>query len=196
MSVDVAGLASRIATGDRSAEEEMVRRYSRGVFMLLRHATGDHPLAEDLHQETFRICLDKIRRGELREPEKLSGFICNVARNLVVESFRRASRFGKRVGMEAAEAVVDDKSSQFNRLLAEERAKIVRRVLDELHSFRDRELLYRFYVAEEDKARICEDLGLSSLHFNRVLYRARERFRELCRKEPGLNGIDSPRSTP
>jgi RNA polymerase sigma-70 factor (ECF subfamily) len=34
-------------------------------------------------------------------------------------------------------------------------------------------------VAEEDKARICADLGLSSLHFNRVLNRARDRYREL-----------------
>jgi hypothetical protein len=30
----------------------------------------------------------------------------------------------------------------------------------------------------EDKDRICDDLGLTRLQFNRVLHRARERFRE------------------
>jgi RNA polymerase sigma-70 factor (ECF subfamily) len=196
MSVDLAGLASRIASGDRSAEEELVRLYSRGVTVLLRSITRDRLLAEDLYQETFRICFDKIRRGELREPEKLSGFICSIARNLAIESFRRESRMGKRAGVEAAESLVDERSSQFNQLLELERAKIVRQVLQELHSPRDRDLLYRFYVAEQDKAQICEDLGLSSLHFNRVLYRARERFKELCRKYVGSGGIDGPWNTP
>ncbi len=44
---------------------------------------------------------------------------------------------------------------------------------------RDRQILYRFYIAEEDKERICADLDLSSLHFNRVLFRARQRFKDL-----------------
>ena len=48
-----------------------------------------------------------------------------------------------------------------------------------MKSARDRQVLFRFYIAEENKEDICSDLGLSSLHFNRVLFRARERFREL-----------------
>jgi hypothetical protein len=37
-----------------------------------------------LYQETFRIALEKIRRGDVREPEKLSGFMGGIARNLVI----------------------------------------------------------------------------------------------------------------
>ena len=44
---------------------------------------------------------------------------------------------------------------------------------------RDREILLRFYIAEEDKDRIAADYGLSSLQFNRVLHRARQRYKEL-----------------
>ncbi len=43
-------------------------------------------------------------------------------------------------------------------------------------------MLYRYYLAEEDKAAICADLGLSSLHFNRVLWRARQRFKKLLER--------------
>ncbi|HKD10487.1 MAG TPA: sigma factor, partial [Thermoanaerobaculia bacterium] len=75
-------LASRIRIGDRQAEAELVARYQRGVTLLLRRSAGDPSLAEDLAQETFRIALEKIRRGDLREPEKLAGFLCSLARNL------------------------------------------------------------------------------------------------------------------
>ena len=49
----------------------------------------------------------------------------------------------------------------------------------ELASERDRQILFRFYIAEDEKEAICRDLRSASLHFNRVLFRARERYREL-----------------
>jgi RNA polymerase sigma-70 factor (ECF subfamily) len=67
-------------------------------------------------------------------------------------------------------------------LLATEKAGIVRRILNELRPARDREVLYRFYIAEQEKEHICAELGLTSLHFNRILFRARERYRELYEK--------------
>ena len=65
------------------------------------------------------------------------------------------------------------------RNLRSELAEIVRRVLSEMTSERDRQVLFRFYIAGDGKDAICRDLGLTSLHFNRVLFRARERYREL-----------------
>jgi RNA polymerase sigma-70 factor (ECF subfamily) len=72
--------------------------------------------------------------------------------------------------------------SQLDQLLAQEKAGIVRQVITELNSDRDREVLLRFYLREEEKEQICADLGLSSLHFNRVLFRARERYKQLFEK--------------
>jgi RNA polymerase sigma-70 factor (ECF subfamily) len=77
-----------------------------------------------------------------------------------------------------------------NQLLQQEQAALVRAVLGALDSDRDREILFRFYLAEDDKARICRDLGLTALHFNRVLFRARERFGQLYRKWTA--GLDTP----
>ena len=64
-------------------------------------------------------------------------------------------------------------------LLESENAALVRRVIRELGNERDREILLRFYIAEEDKDRIAADHGLTSLQFNRVLHRARQRYKEL-----------------
>jgi RNA polymerase sigma-70 factor, ECF subfamily len=173
-----AGLVQRVRSGDRRAEAEMVERYSRGLAILLRSLAGERALADDLHQETFRLALEKIRAGQLREPGKLNAFLRQVARNLAIAEHRRGSR-REGPALAADELPAAPEESPLRRLLQNEAAGLVRRTLDGMRSPRDREVLYRFYIAEEDKERICADLGLSSAHFNLVLHRARERFRQL-----------------
>ncbi len=172
-----AALVRRIIDRDPDAEEELVRRYSRGIRILLRRMTT-HRTVDDVHQDTFRLALEKIRRGELRDPDRLPGFMCGLARNLAIESLRQLRRTDRLPDVER-EPASDADIGPLGQLLRDERAAVVRQVLSELPMERDREILFRFYIAEEDKERICDDLGLSGLHFNRVLHRARERFREL-----------------
>jgi DNA-directed RNA polymerase specialized sigma24 family protein len=83
---------SRIMAGDRQAEAELIDSYGRGVRIIIRREGADATIIDDLCQETFRIVLEKIRRGDIREPERLSGFIRSVAKNLVTEHFRRVAR--------------------------------------------------------------------------------------------------------
>lgn len=174
-----ADLVSRILAGDQQAEGELVERYSRGVTFILHREASGASAADDLYQETFRIALEKIRRGDLREPEKLSGFLCSIARNLVIDYFRRASRQESMTEVEETVQQPYPAADQLDELLRQEKAALVRRVINELPSDRDRQILFRFYIAEEEKERICADLGLTGIHFNRVLHRARERYREL-----------------
>jgi RNA polymerase sigma-70 factor (ECF subfamily) len=174
-----ASLVRRIRAGDRAAEEELVARYSRGVLFHLRRMTGNPALSDDLHQETFRVVLLRLRGEGLEEPEHLAGFILRTARNLFLGSYRKASRRGETQPGDEAPEVPDPTPGQLDRVLREERARMVQRLIAELETGRDRQILLRFYVGEEDKDRICADLGLSSLHFNRVLFRARQRLKQL-----------------
>ncbi|HLJ91543.1 MAG TPA: sigma-70 family RNA polymerase sigma factor [Candidatus Angelobacter sp.] len=176
-------LALRIQSGERAAEAELVERYSRGIMIIVRRIARDSSLTDDLCQETFRLVLLKVRRGDLKEPDKLSGFICSVARNLAIDHMRSVRPTEDLAGMNETDALEHPAPDALDRLLREEKVRAVQRVLAELTTGRDREILQRFYVAEEEKEVICTDLGLSSLHFNRVLYRARERFRELYERE-------------
>src|SRR5262249_27402759 len=77
-------LVSRIRAGSRQAEAELVERYNHGVMIIIRREVRDTAVADDIYQEAFRIILEKIREGDIREPERLSGFVCGVARNLVI----------------------------------------------------------------------------------------------------------------
>jgi RNA polymerase sigma-70 factor (ECF subfamily) len=175
-----AGLVRRIGSGDATAEEELVRRYSRGLLFHLRRMTADPDLSDDLHQETFRVVLERLRGGAIADPERLSGFILGTGRNLFLGGWRKQTRRGERDAVDVAELeILDDAPGPLDQVLREEELGEVRRLIGELATDRDRQLLFRFYVAEEAKERICADLGLSSLHFNRVLFRARQRFKDL-----------------
>jgi RNA polymerase sigma-70 factor, ECF subfamily len=173
-------LVRRIRSGDPSAEAELVERFSRAVSFLLRRLARDEAVAEDLYQETFRLVIEKVRAGELRDAERLPGFVSSMARNLFLAMARRGGRRQKwHVDPEAAETAPDPAPGQLAKLLAQERAAMVRQVLAELKNDRDREILSRYYIADQDKEAICRDLELTDLHFHRVLFRARQRYREL-----------------
>jgi hypothetical protein len=79
--------------------------------------------------------------------------------------------------------------SSFDALSQRDQVDRVRRTLEGLSTERDRDVLRRFYLTADDKDCICADLGLTRLQFNRVLYRARERFRELWLAEHNSENI-------
>lgn len=174
-------LAHRIAAGEVAAEEELVERYSRGVLFLLRRRSGRPDLADDLHQETFRVVIERLRGRGLEDPSRLAAFTHRIAENLFLAHYRKTAR-RRTDGEQAISDVADAAPSQLEHTLRDEAATLVRQVLADLRPPRDRQILYRFYLAEEAKERICADFGLSSLHFNRVLHRARQRLRDLLER--------------
>lgn len=178
-------LVNRIRAGDLQAEAELVERYSQGVQVILRREVSNTASVEDLYQETFCIVLEKIRRGDVREPEKLSGFVLGVARNLIIDHFRRATRLANEASVDAAEPLPNPAPDQFEELLLKEKSDLIWQIFKAMPNKRDIQVLLRFYIAEEDKERICADLGLTKRYFNVVLDRARERFRELYEQALG-----------
>ncbi len=179
-------LTRRVAAGDRTAEEELVERYSRGVLFLLRRLSGRPDLAEDLHQETFRVVLERLRKSGIEDPARLVGFVQGTARRLFLGERRKHLRRKTDAAGDDLPDGADPAPSQLDSTLRDERAALVRRMLADLRPERDRRVLYRFYLAEEDKEHICRDLGLSHQHFNRVVYRARQRFKGLLEGSPIL----------
>jgi len=174
-----ADLVERIRAGSRPAEEELVERYSRGVWFVIRQQISEQDAAEDAYQESFRLVLEKVRAGEVREPERLSGFISSLARNVMIEQFRRQARRRAREEQEAGQPFATPEPSPLDGLLREEQGALAREVLAGLASDRDREVLYRFYLADDDRDEICAELGVTAGHFNQILFRARERYKRL-----------------
>ena len=174
-----ADLVKRIGQGDRCAEEELVRRYQRGLIHVLKRRTRDPQLALDLAQETFRIAIEKLRKSPIEQVDRVAGYLRGTALNLASADVRKSTRRATRADSDAVDAAADDAAGPFDHASAEQVQRLVRKLLDELGVPRDREILVRTYLDDEDKSSICEALGVDSTHYNRVIFRAKQRFREL-----------------
>ena len=174
-----ADLVVRIRRGSREAEEAMVRRYGAPLLNILKRRTRDGELALDLRQDTFRIVLEKLRSSGLDEPERLAAYLRAVALNLLIAQRRKDTRRATKADSDAIEAVADEAGGPFDSVSREQSRNSVVALLRELGTARDREILKRLYLEEQDKETICAALGVDSAHFKRVLFRAKQRFREL-----------------
>jgi RNA polymerase sigma-70 factor (ECF subfamily) len=182
-------IAHRIQGGDRDAEAELSRRFTQGITQIVVKLTGNYAIAQELCQETLIILLTRLRTKPLEDPEKLPAFVAQIARNLVISERRKTRRRKTEVNSEMVEQASDDTPDQVEDAQRESAAAAIRTVLSEMKSTRDRVLLVRYYLHDEDKRVICRDLGLSESSFNVVLFRARARFLELLQKH-GLQGRD------
>jgi RNA polymerase sigma factor (sigma-70 family) len=126
------------------------------------------------------ITLQKIRNGEIREPEKLPGFIRSVALHLCAAHLREMGRYEQ----ETDEILnrPEHRLNQYEELSKTEERQIVLQVLAQMKPERDRVVLFRFFIEEETRETICGSLGLSSSQFNVILFRALERYKTLYKR--------------
>src|SRR2546429_5028768 len=81
-------LVDSIKMGERSGMEELYRVFSRGVRFYLCRQLGAQDLDDKVH-DTFVIVVQAIRNDELREPERLMGFVRTVVRRQVAAQIDR-----------------------------------------------------------------------------------------------------------
>jgi RNA polymerase sigma-70 factor (ECF subfamily) len=179
----------RIGLGDRRAEEELVRRYQRGLIYLLKRRTRDPQLALDLAQETFRIAIEKLRQSPIDQVERVGAYLRGTALNLASADVRKLARRGTTADSDVIDVTADDAAGPFENVSGEQVQRLVRKLLDELPVPRDREILIKTYLEDQDKSAICEALGVDAAHYNRVLFRAKQRFRELLTTAASKRGL-------
>jgi RNA polymerase sigma-70 factor (ECF subfamily) len=160
-----------------------LQRLREGVLSVLRRELRDKALAEDLCNETFRIVLERLHEQPLEDPDKLAPYLAQTARFLARSDHRIAKRRRTVTGQqEAIEGFGDPEADPTAATQTEARAKAVRQVLMEIPNVRDREILVRVYLRDQDKQQVCRELGIHESHYRRVVFRARERFRALIEK--------------
>jgi RNA polymerase sigma-70 factor (ECF subfamily) len=172
-------IARRVGDGDAEAEAALARRLKPGLIMLLkRRCAYDSELAADLCQDTLLIVLQRLRTRSMADPARLAGFAAQTARQLAFDSRRRYAVRKTSVDSAAVESAQIEASDN-DSVQQASIASLVRKLLDELSNSRDREILRRFYLLEEDKEDICRSLNFASGTFDQVIFRARARLRAL-----------------
>lgn len=176
-------LVTRILSGDRSAEEALVRHYFRGVRALLKHGTRTTDDAEDLCQDTFLTVISKIRRGDLRDPAKLSAFVHGVARNLALAQYRAESMDRPAGDVMALERIAAEMPGPFEIASQEQATALLRVAIESLPVERDRTLMKRHFFAEASVEQLCKELATDRVQFSRIKHRATRRLIELLREK-------------
>ena len=182
---DWADLVDRIRAGNDEALEELYRVFSRGIRFYLCRQLGAQELDDKVH-DTFLIVVQAIQRGELREPERLMGFVRTVVRRQVAAYIDKAvHRRREEVEMDTVIRLVDVGSNPEVIAIAAQRTDMARGILKRM-SERDREILTRFYLREQSQEQICDEMDLTETQFRLLKSRAKARFAEMGRR--GLNG--------
>ncbi len=181
-SVEWAELVHSIRAGDQNAMTRLYATFGRGVRFYLSRQLGPQDIDDKVH-DTFLVVLGAIQRGELREPERLMGFVRTVVRRLVASHIDRLVEERKeRTDIEDGLLTADDRDDPEKDTLRRQRVAIMEQVLHSI-SRRDREILTRFYLYEQSQEQICREMGLNDTQFRLLKSRAKARFAELGRKQ-------------
>jgi RNA polymerase sigma-70 factor, ECF subfamily len=175
-------LVERIRTGDPSAMQELYQIFGRGVRLYLCRQLGMQEADDKIH-DTFVVVVQAIRNGELREPERLMGFVRTVARRMVAGHIDQlVHRRRDNVALESGIVITDGRITPEQETIQREKVEVMLQVLGEMKS-QDRDVLTRFYLYEQPQEQICREMKLTPTQFRLLKSRAKTRFADLGRKK-------------
>ena len=172
-------LVDRIRAGDASAETELVNKYWKSLYFILNRRCKDEQLASDVAQDAFIVIISKARNGEIQNPNAIAAFIRQTGLNILLGHFRKEQRRATDTHGEVVFDIPDHRTNTTRAVESKQSLELVQQLINEMTVERDKDILLSYYAKEEEKKSICERLDLSSAHFDRVLFRARSRLKQL-----------------
>jgi RNA polymerase sigma-70 factor (ECF subfamily) len=169
------------AARERSIDDiqiaEMIKTQYSGLLNLVRRKLKNRELAFDLINDAIVITLEHAKLGRLKQLESIGGYIFKVSMNLLRNHERSSNnRSDLRVNSAVMDVLAEYDSDGVEAAQIRHRTQ---RLIELLSSARDREIIKRFYLDEEDKQLICDELGLTPLQFTQVMSRARKRMKQI-----------------
>lgn len=172
----VSDLVERVQARQTIALEELYALVKNFTFFLMRQL-GAEDLQDKVH-DVFLTVTQAILSGKLREPERLIPFLTTVARFYTYNQIeRRISR--RRVcrlsdGMNPPDSRVNLEHSAYQQQMVQ----IAHDILGAMPR-RDRDVLNRFYLEEQSKEQICDEMNLTPTQFRLLKSKAKSTFAEL-----------------
>jgi RNA polymerase sigma factor (sigma-70 family) len=182
-------LIEKSRRGDRDAFGQIVRQYQGIVSGVIYGILGDFHKSEDIAQETFLIAWKKL--DELREVEKLPGWLCGIARNLANHYRVRQPKIQPVSLTEAAE-IAGQKDDPARIFAQSEQNQLIWAALEKIPE-KYRIPLVLYYRSEKSLSEIADALELSKDVLSMRLTRARKYLRrELEKQVEGAIAANGP----
>jgi RNA polymerase sigma-70 factor (ECF subfamily) len=173
-------LARAIATSPPGAaqgeESELYRRFARRVRLYGLKHLRDEAAADDLAQQVLLVTIERLRAGEVRNPDEIGSFILGTSRMLADSTRRKTRRRETLVARFYTPELYAEPSVVSGDVAAVERC---------LHSLaeRDRRVLILTFYAEKSSSEIAGELGVTGTVVRVARHRALERLRACVRPQ-------------
>ena len=163
-------LLNQYLSGDRGAISQLIDRHSNRVRDYIRMMAKDHDLADDILQETFIKAVQVIDDGRYADTGKFLSWMLRIAHNKVIDYFR-SQKSAKTInesesGYNVLGTLRFADSSVEDRLISEQIALDVRRLVDHLPQEQREVVMLRYYsglsfqeIAEQTNVSINTALG-------------------------------------
>lgn len=163
-------LLNQYLSGDRGAISQLIDRHSNRVRDYIRMMVKDHDLADDILQETLIKTVRAIDDGRYADTGKFLSWMLRIAHNRVLDYFR-SQKSAKTInesesGYNVLGTLRFADSSVEDRLISEQIALDVRRLVDHLPQEQREVVMLRYYsglsfqeIAEQTNVSINTALG-------------------------------------
>jgi len=126
------------------------------------------------------MVLDAIRNGQLRDPERLVGFVAVIAQRVTIAGIRTVMNARNNIDSDyCGELTAPD--SPFVERLRNEQVAVLGNALTRLPPVQH-EILMRFYVKEQDRETICREMRLTATQFRLAKSRGKKRLAAIGKK--------------
>ena len=175
---DVARLILGSAQGSASeAEAELYRRLAPRVRLYgLRHLKNDHA-AQDLSHDVLLLTIEKLRAGQLREPEKIASFVLGTCR-MVVRDWWKSNVRQEKLLQEFKRSLPTMEEFTIPEPDNNTLTHCLHRLLE-----RERSVLVMTFYADKSTQEVAVQLGLSSENVRVIRHRALGRIRDCMTNE-------------
>jgi len=173
--VEWGSLVERIRTRDAGAMEELYSLFESGLRQYFVRQVGPQEAEDHIH-EVFLSVIQAIRREQLREPERLMGFIRTIAHRRVAAHIHTAVHARRNnTSIDTGIPISDAAPTPEQTATSREKIALMASTLRGM-SPRDREILTRFYLDEQTPEQICAEMNLTHTQFRLLKSRAKAKF--------------------
>ncbi len=164
----IASAAPRVAEAE---ESELYRRFAPRVRLYGLKHLRDEAAADDLVQQVLLVTIERLRAGEVRNPDQIGSFILGTSRMLADATGRKTRRRESLTAQFHARELYAEPSLPSCDAAAVERC--LRALAD-----RDRRVLVLTFYVEKDSSEIAGELGVTGAVVRVARHRALARLRD------------------
>lgn len=176
--------AQAFAEPSHTQETSLVNKHLDELVRMLTRLIGDKSRAEDVAQEALIIVIQNLRRGQIDNPASIRNYVFSTARYVYFGSLRKKEN--QMAYLESMDELAGDVAEPDKCIENHQSTQFLQKLISTLSVERDREIVERYYLLDDEKHSICESLALSPRHFDRVISRARGRLKQSVLKGQSL----------